>query len=349
MADPASYRPAPGSIPTEAGVYRFSDQFGQVIYVGKAKNLRNRLNSYFADPVSCTSGPKPWCAPPRGGWTVVRNEVEALQLEYTWIKQFDPRFNIKYRDDKSYPWLCVTWSDSSRASSSAGAKRKDWRYFGPFGQELGGPRVSRFAVAGVPDALLRATASSATPRPPAGLPRRLHRQVRGALRRPDQREDHREDRRGLLLVLGRPDQCKGLERKLTRAMRAAADARGVRTGGGAARRPGRPATGHREERDRPAGRHRCRCAGDGCRPAGVVQDLPCAGRTGARRTGLGGRPRRRGRPARTLGGLPVRPVCRRAGQASIGTTIPPEIIVEGATGVRRRAGRTCSASSGAPG
>ena len=68
-------------------------------------------------------------------WTVVHNELEALQLEYTWIKQFDPRFNIKYRDDKSYPWLCVTWSEEfPRVFVGRGAKRKGWRYFGPFGQ-----------------------------------------------------------------------------------------------------------------------------------------------------------------------------------------------------------------------
>lgn len=136
MADPASYRPAPGSIPTDAGVYRFSDAYGKVIYVGKAKNLRNRLNSYFADPASLHFRTQTMLRTAAAvTWTVVRNEVEALQLEYTWIKQFDPRFNVKYRDDKSYPWLCVTWSEEfPRVFVGRGAKRKGWRYYGPFGQ-----------------------------------------------------------------------------------------------------------------------------------------------------------------------------------------------------------------------
>ncbi len=136
MADPASYRPAPGSIPTDPGVYRFSDPYGQVVYVGKAKNLRNRLNSYFADPAGLHFRTQTMLRTAAAvSWTVVRNEVEALQLEYTWIKQFDPRFNIKYRDDKSYPWLCVTWSEEfPRVFVGRGAKRKGWRYYGPFGQ-----------------------------------------------------------------------------------------------------------------------------------------------------------------------------------------------------------------------
>ena len=136
MADPASYRPAPGSIPTDPGVYRFSDPYGQVVYVGKAKNLRNRLNSYFADPAGLHFRTQTMLRTAAAvSWTVVRNEVEALQLEYTWIKQFDPRFNIKYRDDKSYPWLCVTWSEEfPRVFVGRGVKRKGWRYYGPFGQ-----------------------------------------------------------------------------------------------------------------------------------------------------------------------------------------------------------------------
>lgn len=136
MADPASYRPSPGSIPTDPGVYRFSDPQGQVIYVGKAINLRNRLNSYFADPASLHFRTQTMVRTAnRVEWTVVRNEVEALQLEYTWIKQFDPRFNIKFKDDKSYPWLCVTWSEEfPRVFVGRGAKRRGYRYFGPFAQ-----------------------------------------------------------------------------------------------------------------------------------------------------------------------------------------------------------------------
>ena len=136
MADPSTYRPRPGSIPTDPGVYRFSDRYGQVIYVGKAKNLRQRLNSYFADLGSLHFRTQSMVtSAAKVEWTVVQNELEALQLEYTWIKQYDPRFNVKYRDDKSYPWLAVTWSDEfPRVFVGRGAKRKGWRYFGPYGQ-----------------------------------------------------------------------------------------------------------------------------------------------------------------------------------------------------------------------
>jgi excinuclease ABC subunit C len=115
-------------------VYRFSDAEGRVIYVGKAKSLRSRLNSYFADPASMLSRTRSMVeAAARVDWTVVHNEVEALQLEYSWIKEFDPRFNIKYRDDKSYPWLAVTLSEEfPRVMVGRGAKRKGNRYFGPY-------------------------------------------------------------------------------------------------------------------------------------------------------------------------------------------------------------------------
>ena len=135
MADPATYRPASGTIPTDPGVYRFLDARDQVIYVGKAKNLRQRLTSYFAD--LATLHPRTASmvtSAARVEWTVVRNELESLQLEYTWIKQYDPRFNIKYRDDKSYPWLAITDDEFARVFVGRGAKRKGWRYFGPFGQ-----------------------------------------------------------------------------------------------------------------------------------------------------------------------------------------------------------------------
>jgi excinuclease ABC subunit C len=129
-----AYRPAPGSIPDQPGVYRFSDADGRVIYVGKAKSLRSRLNSYFADPASLLSRTRSMVSTAaKVDWTVVQNEVEALQLEYSWIKEFDPRFNIKYRDDKSYPWLAVTLSEEfPRVMVGRGAKRKGTRYFGPY-------------------------------------------------------------------------------------------------------------------------------------------------------------------------------------------------------------------------
>ena len=135
MASPASYRPAPGSIPTQPGVYRFRDAKGRVIYVGKAKSLRPRLSSYFQDIRNLhprTSSMVTSAASVE--WTVVKTEVEALQLEYSWIKEFDPRFNVKYRDDKSYPWLAVTVGEEfPRVMVGRGAKRKGTRYFGPYG------------------------------------------------------------------------------------------------------------------------------------------------------------------------------------------------------------------------
>ncbi|MDR1264511.1 MAG: excinuclease ABC subunit UvrC [Propionibacteriaceae bacterium] len=136
MADPASYRPQPGEIPLGPGVYRFIDPGGAVIYVGKAISLRQRLNSYFADPATLPQRTRMMVqTAAKLEWTQVRNELEALQLEYTWIKQYDPRFNVKYRDDKTYPWLAVTWSEEfPRAFVGRGAKRPGWRYFGPFGQ-----------------------------------------------------------------------------------------------------------------------------------------------------------------------------------------------------------------------
>jgi len=135
MADPAAYRPVPGTIPVDPGVYRFLDAAGQVIYVGKAKSLRQRLNSYFADPATLHPRTQRMVfSAARVEWTVVQNELESLQLEYTWIKKYDPRFNIKYRDDKSYPWLAITNDEFPRVFVGRGAKRVGWRYFGPFGQ-----------------------------------------------------------------------------------------------------------------------------------------------------------------------------------------------------------------------
>ena len=137
MADPygtVAFRPAPGEIPESPGVYRFRDQRGRVIYVGKAKSLRQRLNQYFADFAGLHPRTQMMLQTAAGvEWTVVGTEVEALQLEYSWIKEFDPRFNIKYRDDKSYPYLAVTMGDEyPRVMVMRGAKRKGTRYFGPY-------------------------------------------------------------------------------------------------------------------------------------------------------------------------------------------------------------------------
>jgi excinuclease ABC subunit C len=134
VADPASYRPAPGSIPESPGVYRFRDERGRVVYVGKAKSLRSRLNSYFADFASLHPRTQSMLrAAARVDWTVVGTEVEALQLEYSWIKEFDPRFNVRYRDDKSYPYLAVLMDEEfPRVQVMRGAKRRGVRYFGPY-------------------------------------------------------------------------------------------------------------------------------------------------------------------------------------------------------------------------
>jgi excinuclease ABC subunit C len=134
VADPATYRPASGAIPEQPGVYRFRDAAGRVIYVGKAKSLRQRLNSYFADLASLHPRTQTMVTTAAGvEWTTVNTEVEALQLEYAWIKEYDPRFNVKYRDDKSYPYLAVTLGEEfPRVQVMRGAKRKGTRYFGPY-------------------------------------------------------------------------------------------------------------------------------------------------------------------------------------------------------------------------
>lgn len=134
MADPATYRPAPGDIPTDPGVYRFRDEHGRVIYVGKAKSLRARLSSYFQNPAGLHPRTFQMVTTAAGvDWTVVANEVESLALEYSWIKEFEPRFNVKYRDDKSYPYLAVTMGEKyPRVQVMRGAKRKGTKYFGPY-------------------------------------------------------------------------------------------------------------------------------------------------------------------------------------------------------------------------
>ncbi|WP_031521024.1 excinuclease ABC subunit UvrC [Streptomyces sp. NRRL F-5123] len=134
MADPSSYRPKPGQIPDSPGVYKFRDEHGRVIYVGKAKSLRQRLSSYFQDITNLHQRTATMVTTAASvEWTVVATEVEALQLEYSWIKEFDPRFNVKYRDDKSYPSLAVTMNEEfPRVQVMRGPKRKGVRYFGPY-------------------------------------------------------------------------------------------------------------------------------------------------------------------------------------------------------------------------
>ncbi|MEV6418777.1 excinuclease ABC subunit UvrC [Streptomyces sp. NPDC051662] len=135
MADPSSYRPKPGQIPDSPGVYRFRDDHRRVIYVGKAKSLRQRLANYFQDLAGLHPRTRSMVTTAASvEWTVVSTEVEALQLEYSWIKEYDPRFNVKYRDDKSYPFLAVTLNEEfPRVQVMRGAKKKGVRYFGPYG------------------------------------------------------------------------------------------------------------------------------------------------------------------------------------------------------------------------
>ena len=134
MATTVSYRPEPGSIPTEPGVYTFRDASDRVIYVGKAKNLRARLSNYFQDFSQLHPRTRAMVqSANRVVWTVVSSELEALNLEYTWIKRFNPRFNVMYRDDKTYPMLAISVKESvPRAFVYRGPRRKGVRYFGPY-------------------------------------------------------------------------------------------------------------------------------------------------------------------------------------------------------------------------
>ena len=127
-------RPPTGTIPDTPGSYQFKDALGRVIYVGKASSLRQRLSNYFQDPRNMHPRTAQMVATAESvEWIEVRNEVEALMLEYSLIKQHRPRFNIRLRDDKSYPFLAVTLDEQyPRALVMRGRKRKGTRYFGPY-------------------------------------------------------------------------------------------------------------------------------------------------------------------------------------------------------------------------
>jgi len=134
MADTVSYRPKAGEIPTSPGVYRFRDATGRVLYVGKAKNLRSRLSNYFAPLHTLHQRTRRMVTSAASvEWTVVGNEFEALQLEFTWINEFDPPFNVQFRDDKSYPYLAITLQeDVPRVLVTRNRKIAGARYFGPY-------------------------------------------------------------------------------------------------------------------------------------------------------------------------------------------------------------------------
>ena len=219
-----SFRPATGSIPEDPGVYRFLDAYDRVIYVGKAKSLRSRLTSYFADPRSLHPRTRSMMAEAAHvDWVVVGSEVEALQLEYSWIKEFDPRFNVKYRDDKSYPYLAVTMGEEfPRALVTRGAKRKGSRYFGPY--------AHAWAIRATLDALLRVfpvrTCSS-------GVFARARRSGRPCLLADIDKcsapcvgrvteAEHRQIAEDLCAFLG--GQARAFQRRLTQEMRASSDA-----------------------------------------------------------------------------------------------------------------------------
>jgi excinuclease ABC subunit C len=134
MSNTVPWRPKAGEIPTDPGVYRWRDERGRVLYVGKAKNLRARLSNYFAPLPSLHERTRRMVLTARSvEWTVVGSDIEALQLEYTWIKEFDPPFNVKFRDDKTYPFMAVTLADEApRVMVTRNPRIKGAKYFGPY-------------------------------------------------------------------------------------------------------------------------------------------------------------------------------------------------------------------------
>ena len=130
VADPSSYRPE--NIPSSPGVYRFFNEQNKVIYVGKAKNLRSRLSSYFQSNLDEKVRRMVWEAN-RVDWTIVGNEIESLQLEYTWIQQERPKYNVIFRDDKSFPYLAVTVKENvPRVFVTRNIRKDGTKYFGPY-------------------------------------------------------------------------------------------------------------------------------------------------------------------------------------------------------------------------
>jgi len=134
MADVLPYKPRTGEIPTDPGVYRFRDADGRVLYVGKAKNLRQRLSNYFAPLRTLHERTRRMVTTAASvEWTVVATDVDSLQLEYMWIKEFDPPFNVRYKDDKSYPFMAITLADEApRVIVTRNRKIPGARYFGPY-------------------------------------------------------------------------------------------------------------------------------------------------------------------------------------------------------------------------
>jgi excinuclease ABC subunit C len=223
VTNPADYKPAPGSIPTKPGVYRFRDAHGRVIYVGKAKNLRSRLSNYFQDLRQLHTRTRAMVTTAASvEWTVVRTEVEALILEHTWIKQYDPRFNVVFKDDKSYPFLAVTMNEEfPRIQVMRGERKKGVRYFGPYARA--------WEIRQTVDTLLTALpVRTCAP----GVFRKAERQGRPCLLGYIDKcsapcvgrispEDHRELAERVCAVLS--GDAKSMMRDLTQAMEAAAE------------------------------------------------------------------------------------------------------------------------------
>ncbi len=134
MAAQLPYKPRPGEIPTEPGVYRFRDADGRVLYVGKAKNLRSRLSNYFAPLHTLHERTRRMVTTASSvEWTVVDTDVDSLQLEYMWIQEYSPPFNVRYKDDKSYPYMAVTLGDEApRVIVTRNRKIRGAKYFGPY-------------------------------------------------------------------------------------------------------------------------------------------------------------------------------------------------------------------------
>ena len=134
MSKTVAWRPKSSDIPTETGVYRFRDATSRVVYVGKAKNLRSRLSNYFAPLATLHERTRRMVLTATSvEWTVVGNDFEALQLEYTWIKEFDPPFNVQYKDDKTYPYLAITLGDDvPRVLVTRNRTIPNAKYFGPY-------------------------------------------------------------------------------------------------------------------------------------------------------------------------------------------------------------------------
>jgi excinuclease ABC subunit C len=134
MAEQLPYKPKQGEIPTDPGVYRFRDRDGRILYVGKAKNLRARLSNYFAPLRTLHERTRRMVTTAASvEWTVVGSDVEALQLEYMWIQEFSPPFNVRYKDDKSYPFMAITLADEApRVIVTRNRRIPGAKYFGPY-------------------------------------------------------------------------------------------------------------------------------------------------------------------------------------------------------------------------